>query len=54
MVGAVTQVNLVWSISDLFNGIMVIPNVIALVLLHKVVGNSLKDFEEKLKAKKLR
>ena len=54
VVGAVTQVNLVWSISDLFNGIMVIPNVIALVLLHKVVGNSLKDFEEKLKAKKLR
>lgn len=54
VIGAVTQVNLVWSISDLFNGIMVIPNVIALVLLHKVVGNSLKDFEEKLKAKKLR
>ena len=28
---------------------MVIPNVIALVLLHKVVGASLKDFEKKLK-----
>ena len=28
---------------------MVIPNVIALLLLHKVVGSSLNDFESKLK-----
>ena len=32
---------------------MVIPNVIALVLLHKVVGHSLKDFEHKLKEAKI-
>ncbi|MDM8113159.1 alanine/glycine:cation symporter family protein [Parasutterella secunda] len=49
VLGAVTHVNLVWTLSDFFNGIMVIPNVIALLLLHKVVGSSLNDFENKLK-----
>ena len=49
VLGAVTHVNLVWTLSDFFNGIMVIPNVIALLLLHKVVGSSLNDFESKLK-----
>ena len=49
VLGAITQVNLVWTLSDFFNGIMVIPNVIALVLLSKVVKSSLSDFEAKLK-----
>lgn len=53
VLGAVTHVNLVWTLSDFFNGIMVIPNVIALLLLHKVVGSSLDDFESKLKKAKL-
>ena len=46
---AVTQVNLLWTLSDFFNGIMVIPNVIALVLLSHVVKASLTEFEAKLK-----
>ena len=49
VLGAVTQVNLVWTLSDFFNGIMVIPNVIALVLLSHVVKASLAEFEAKLK-----
>ncbi len=49
IVGACLQVNLVWSISDLCNAMMVIPNLIALLALHKVVGNSLNDFEDRLK-----
>ena len=49
VLGAVTQVNLVWTLSDFFNGIMVIPNVIALVLLSHVVKASLTEFEAKLK-----
>lgn len=53
VLGAVTHVNLVWTLSDFFNGIMVIPNVIALLLLNKVVGSSLDDFESKLKKAKL-
>ena len=51
VLGAVTQVNLVWTLSDFFNGIMVIPNVIALVLLSHVVKASLTEFEAKLKEK---
>lgn len=46
--GAVLKVDLVWALADLFNGLMVIPNLIALIALHKVVVNSLADFEAKL------
>ena len=35
-------------LSDLFNGLMVIPNLIALLCLHKVVVRCLDDFEQKL------
>ncbi len=48
--GTTLHVNLVWSLADLLNGLMVIPNLIALIALHKVVGKSLDDFENKLKA----
>lgn len=50
MVGVMLKVDLVWSLADLFNGLMVIPNLIALLALNKVVVNSLHDFEQKLKA----
>lgn len=46
--GATLKVDLVWVPADLFNGLMVIPNLIALLALHKVVGNSLNDFEKRL------
>ena len=46
--GATLKVDFVWSLADLFNGLMVVPNLIALVALHKVVGEVLEDFEEKL------
>ena len=49
VLGACLHVNLVWALSDMFNALMVIPNVIALIALNKVVGNSLRDFESKLK-----
>ena len=42
------SVDLVWSLADLFNGLMVIPNLIALLALNKVVVASLDDFESKL------
>ena len=48
IVGATLKVDLVWALADLFNGLMVIPNLIALIALHKVVGNCLDDFEAKL------
>ncbi len=48
IVGATLKVDLVWALADLFNGLMVIPTLIALIALHKVVGNSLNDFEANL------
>jgi len=39
MVGAVTQLKIVWNFSDLANGLMAIPNLIALLLLSKVISN---------------
>ncbi len=48
VLGATLKVDLVWSLADLFNGMMVIPNLIALLALNKVVVASLDDFESKL------
>ena len=48
VVGATLKVDLVWALADLFNGLMVIPNLIALLVLHRVVSDSLRDFERKL------
>lgn len=49
--------NLVWELADLFNGLMVIPNLIALIGLGKIASEALNDFEfryipEKTKAEK--
>ncbi len=43
--GSCLQVDLVWQLADLFNGLMVIPNLIALWALHKVVVRHLDEFE---------
>lgn len=40
--GAVSQESFVWDLADTFNGLMIIPNLIGLLMLHKVVVN-LKD-----------
>lgn len=50
VLGATLKVDLVWALADMFNALMVIPNLIALIALHKVVGNTLDDFEAKLDA----
>ncbi len=40
--GAVSQESFVWDLADTFNGLMIIPNLIGLLILHKVVVK-LKD-----------
>lgn len=45
--GSLLKINLVWSLSDLFNGIMVIPNLTALLLLSGTVVKLLKDYRNK-------
>lgn len=49
VLGATLKVELVWELADLFNGLMVLPNLIALIMLHKVVMAKLDDFESKMK-----
>ncbi len=47
VVGALLDVELVWSLADMFNALMVIPNLIALVGLSSLVVKSVKDFSQK-------
>ena len=43
-VGSVMELTLVWSLSDLFNGLMALPNLVALLLLSPVVFQMTKDY----------
>ncbi len=45
VVGSFQKIDLVWSLSDLFNSLMVIPNVIALFILRNDVKDLLNDYE---------
>ena len=56
-IGSTLKVDLVWSLSDLFNGMMVIPNLLALLALSGVVAKLEKSYlpgppKEKRKGKK--
>lgn len=45
LIGAVIKLDMVWSIADTMNGLMAIPNLIALVVLAPVVVRLIRDFE---------
>ncbi|MBM4065050.1 MAG: sodium:alanine symporter family protein [Planctomycetes bacterium] len=47
LVGAVIKLDVIWSIADTMNGLMAIPNLIALVVLAPVVVRLIRDFEGK-------
>ncbi len=47
-VGSLLKIDLVWELSDLFNGIMVLPNLIALLLLSGTVAKVLQDYNKGL------
>lgn len=42
-------VSAVWTIADIFNGLMAIPNMIALIVLSGVVVRETKDYFERHK-----
>ena len=44
MVGAVASLDVVWDIADTFNGLMAIPNFIALFALSGVVAKLTKEY----------
>lgn len=46
--GALLQVDLVWQLADLFNGLMVLPNLVALWVLNRIVVKKLDEFEKLL------
>ena len=43
-IGSTQKVELVWELADLFNGLMVIPNLIALIVLYKLVDNTSSEY----------
>jgi AGCS family alanine or glycine:cation symporter len=46
-VGALAKLSLVWDLSDLFNGLMALPNLIALLLLSPVVFKLAREYFDK-------
>ena len=53
ILGSVFQNDLVWELTDFFNYLMVIPNVIALLALSKIVAGEVEDADELRKGEKL-
>ena len=49
-VGAITSLEVVWAVADVFNGAMAIPNLIALVLLSGVVVRETTDYRGRRRA----
>ncbi len=47
-VGAVTQLKVVWTLSDIFNGLMAFPNLVALIGLSGVLSAMLRDYDRRL------
>ena len=48
-IGPYMTVSAVWTIADIFNGLMAIPNMIALIALSGVVVRETKDYFERHK-----
>ncbi|MGO1767637.1 sodium:alanine symporter family protein [Advenella sp. S44] len=53
MIGTIASLDLVWVAADTFNGLMAVPNLIALVLLSGVIVKETRDFVAKRKAGEL-
>ena len=53
MLGTVLSLDLVWLASDTFNGLMALPNLIALLLMAKVIVRETQDFKQKIRSGEL-
>jgi len=51
LIGAITQLELVWGIADVTNGLMAIPNLIGLVALARIVSLETRNYESNESAK---
>ncbi len=52
-IGTIATLDLVWLFADTFNGLMAVPNLIALLLLSGVIAKESKDFIAKRKSGEL-
>lgn len=52
-VGATAALDIVWSFSDIANGLMAIPNLISLIALSGVLAKDTKEYQKTLKKEKL-
>ncbi len=48
--GAISRLEFVWSVSDVFNGLMALPNLIGLLLLSGVIARGVRDYFERERA----
>ena len=44
-IGTAIEVPVIWELADLFNGLMIFPNLIAIILMSKLVKEKLMDYE---------
>ena len=44
MIGAIASLDIVWALSDVFNGLMAFPNLVGILLLSGVVVAETKKF----------
>ncbi len=51
-IGATASLDIVWSFSDIANGLMAIPNLISVIALSGVLAKDTKEFQKTLKAEK--
>lgn len=51
-IGATTTLEIVWSFSDIMNGLMAIPNLICLIALSGVIAKDVKEYQEIIKVEK--
>lgn len=53
MVGSVLKVDLVWNLSDIFNGLMVIPNIIGIIAMSNMVASLDREYDNITRIKKI-
>lgn len=46
VLGSMMKVELVWELADMFNGMMVLPNLIALLSLGKYARTAMKEYDQ--------
>lgn len=46
-IGSIAELNTIWNIADILNGLMTIPNIVAVLLLSNVIASETKKYAGK-------